>query len=449
MPEESRRAADRHAPTEPGGPGRIVTEEASGKTTVPANNNQKTVDASKKSQEPLSGYAKLCLVLLVLAGFSLGVSEFIVVGIQQQLADAYGISLSDAGQFMSIFAVAYAVSTPLLALTTGRFKRYHLLVAYSAVFIAGNLLAMVASSFGGMLAGRILIGLVSGSVLAVEVTFIPEFLDARRTPFVISIIYAAFSLAMVLSTSLGKLAAELLTWRVALVGAFILSVAVSVALIVVLPKTGNTDAPSTMREQLPYLLDRRVLSGMMVFTFGAGSVYVFYGYVTPYLQDVLGVEPVATSVVLMFYGAVCMASNLLSGWLAGRFGMKALLATFPLQALFMLGLFLAGGSQTAGIAFIMLIALTMYLMSTPCIAMFMDVGQNDYPQALTLAASIEPMSFNIGIAFGTAVGGAVINGPGMHFAGLVGGTFSLLACAFVALSLRFAKQARTKRTLRE
>ena len=99
---------------------------------------------------------RVCLALLVIAGFALGCSEFVVIGIQPELAEAFGVSLSQTGNFMSFFAVAYAVATPILALVTGRFKRFTLLIAYSAVLIVGNLLAVMATSFSTMLLARVL-----------------------------------------------------------------------------------------------------------------------------------------------------------------------------------------------------------------------------------------------------------------------------------------------------
>ena len=45
------------------------------------------------------------------------------------------------------------------------------------------------------------------------------------------------------------------------------------------------------------------------------------------------------------------------------------------------------------------------------------------------------MSFNMGIAFGTAVGGAVVSGPGIGHVGLVGAVFSLAAFALVGVTM--------------
>ncbi|MFR7798238.1 MAG: hypothetical protein ACLU37_09270 [Collinsella sp.] len=52
----------------------------------------------------------------MLLGFSLGCSEFVVIGIESDLATELGISLATAGQLISVFALVYAIATPALAL---------------------------------------------------------------------------------------------------------------------------------------------------------------------------------------------------------------------------------------------------------------------------------------------------------------------------------------------
>ena len=396
--------------------------------------------ARTQTPKPITGYAKLCIALLALLGFSLGTSEFIVIGIQPELAASLQIPLAQAGVFMSAFSITYAVATPALALGTGRIPRFKLLMGYSALFIAGNVVSALAASFEVLLAARVLIGLVSGALLAVGVTYIPELVGMGRVSMCISIVYAAFSVAMVVATSTGKLLAASVGWHYALVLALALSVVVCAALIAVLPREGATDEPAGAREQLPLLIDARSICGMAIFVFGVGSVYVFYGYVTPYLEDILGLDAVAASGMLMAYGGVCFVSNLLSGWVDTRFGVKALIATFPLQALLLLALFFAGSNTPVALAVILGIGLSMYFVSVPCVSLFMNTAAAEYPQALTLASSLEPTTFNVGIAFGTAVGGAVISSIGMGYVGLVGSTFSLVACALTALTTRIVRR---------
>ena len=384
--------------------------------------------------------SRLCVALIVSLGFSLGCSEFVVIGIEDELAGAFGVTLSRVGELISFFAVTYAALTPALALVTGRFRRFQLLVAYSAVFCLANLVQALAPTFEVLLASRVLIGAVSGALLAVGVTYLPELVSARRVSTAISVVYAAFSVAMVVVTSAGKLVAELATWHVAMWATCALSVVVCAALVAALPRSGATDEPASLGEQAGLLAEPQVIAGIAIFVFGVGSVYVFYGYVTPYLEEVLGMDAVAASGVLLAYGAVCFVSNLLSGWVADRFGMRALLVTFPLQAALLLALFALGPATVPATAVILAIGLTMYLVSVPCITMFMGTARRRHPKALTLASSLEPMAFNIGIAFGTAVGGSVVAGPGLAGVGLVGACFSLLACLLVLLTLRLARR---------
>lgn len=107
-----------------------------------------TTPKSKSTAAALSpARTKLCLALLVLLGFSLGCSEFVVIGIESDLATELGISLATAGQLISVFALVYAIATPVLALSTGRFRRYQLLVCYSIIFVLGNLVMALAPNF--------------------------------------------------------------------------------------------------------------------------------------------------------------------------------------------------------------------------------------------------------------------------------------------------------------
>ena len=209
-----------------------------------------TTPKSKSTAAALSpARTKLCLALLVLLGFSLGCSEFVVIGIESDLATELGVSLATAGQLISVFALVYAIATPVLALSTGRFRRYQLLVYYSIVFVLGNLVMALAPNFQVLFISRIVLGSVSGALLAVGVTYIPELLSPQQTSLAISVVYGAFSVAMVFVTSIGKFVADTLDWHVAMYGTLTFAVLICGALVAFMPRAGQTDEPATFREQ--------------------------------------------------------------------------------------------------------------------------------------------------------------------------------------------------------
>jgi predicted MFS family arabinose efflux permease len=78
------------------------------------------------------------------------------------------------------------------------------------------------------------------------------------------------------------------------------------------------------------------------------------------------------------------------------------------------------------------------------VSLFMSVARRRHPDALTLASSLEPMSFNVGIAFGTAVGGAVVSGPGIAWTTAVGALLALAAAGMAEATFRLARRARTR-----
>jgi MFS transporter, DHA1 family, inner membrane transport protein len=385
--------------------------------------------------------ARFCLILLVLLGFSLGASEFVVIGIESDLAEELNVSLSTVGQLISLFALPYAVMTPILALTTGRFKRYQLMIAYSLLFCAGNLVSSLAQSFEVLLAARILIGSVSGSLLAVGVTFIPELADESHRSLVISCVYGAFSVAMVVVTSIGKILADTVGWHAAMDGTLAFAVIICAALAAFMPRSGATDEPATFRDQITLFTEPSIITGMLIFVFGVGSVYVFYGYVTPYLEQILGMDTMAASTTLMVYGGFCLISNIIGGWFDARFGIKALVPSFLAQGIVLVALWLVGGTMPIALVLVFAIATLMYVASVPVISLFMEIASKRHPKALTLASSLEPMSFNVGISFGTAVGGAVVSGIGIANVGLVGGALSVVACALVVLTIVLARNS--------
>ena len=397
--------------------------------------NAQSVAASQ--QNALSpARKKLCVGLLVLLAFSLGCTEFAPIGIEPELAAGFGVGLAEIGQLISVFALTYAVATPTLALVTGRFRRFTMVLAYAAVFIVGNVVAAFATSMGALFVSRIICGCVSGAFLAVGVTFLPELVDPDKTSLAVAVVYAAFSVAMVLATSAGKMLADALDWRAMMVACLILAVATCALLVAFLPREGATDEPARAREQFGLLSEPSVLACVAVFVFGVGSTYVFYGYVTPYLEEFLGLTAAQTSLALLVYGVILFFSNMLSGVLDEKFGLKSDVAVLAMQAVVLAAMWAVGSAMPTALVVIMVLGVLMYALSVPCITLFMRMANERHPKALTLASSLEPTAFNIGIAFGTAVGGATVTEAGLGALGLIGAVLAVVACGCTALAVR-------------
>lgn len=380
---------------------------------------------------------KLATVALVTVGFALGFAEFIVIGITPDIAEIYQIPLSDAGNLVGYFAVAYAVSTPIIVLSTGRFRRFPLFVIFLIVFNVGNILAILAPSYEVLMLARICTAIVSGVTLSTVMTFINDIIPQEQAPRIISFVYAGFSVASVLGTPIGTLLSDAFGIKSAFVAVEAVALLVTVLLLISVPRSGSTDVSSSVREQLVILKDRRIILVLVMKAFGMAATYVFYVYVTPILEDSVGLSVWMVSLVLFFYGGATIVSNLGSGSLAQRYGLGKLPLMFALQAvvLVLLGVSLASGNTVLCIINVVLTGVFIYHMNAPLQSYLLQVSAKDYPRALTLASAVMPTSSDIGIATGSFMGGVVATNLGFTWSGPVGAVLAVVSvvAAFMIL----------------
>ena len=375
-----------------------------------------------------SGRIKLATVALIIVGFALGFAEFIVIGITPDIAEMYDIPLSDAGNLVGYFAVAYAVSTHIIVLSTGRFRRFPLFVIFLVVFNAGNTLAVIAPSYEILMMARICTAIVSGVTLSTVMTFINDIIPQEQAPRIISFVYAGFSVASVLGTPVGALLSDAFGIKAAFVAVEAVALLVTILLLVSVPRSGSTDVSSKVRDQLVILKDRRIILVLVMKAFGMAATYVFYVYVTPILEDSVGLSVWMVSLVLFFYGGATIVSNLGSGSLAQRYGLGKLPIMFALQAvvLALLGLSLVSGNTLLCIINVVLTGVFIYHMNAPLQSYLLQVSAKDYPRALTLASAVMPTSSDVGIATGSFLGGVVATNLGFVWSGPIGAILAVV-----------------------
>ncbi len=78
---------------------------------------------------------------LSMGTFAVGTGLLVIQGILPEMARDLGVSVGAAGQLVTVFAVTYAASAPLLSTFGARFDRRRLLVAALLLFALSNLAA--------------------------------------------------------------------------------------------------------------------------------------------------------------------------------------------------------------------------------------------------------------------------------------------------------------------
>ena len=105
------------------------------------------------------------LLPLVLGAFAIGTETFMITGVLPNIAADLQVSPAAAGALVTIFALAYALGSPLTAIASAGVERKLLLTFSMGAFALANLAAALAPNFGWLLASRVLLALTAGTFM--------------------------------------------------------------------------------------------------------------------------------------------------------------------------------------------------------------------------------------------------------------------------------------------
>ena len=409
------------------------------------NRGMRTEAESGKVRIDKERFFNLPVVILIASSFMLGMSEFIVVGILPDIAADLKISEVTVGNLVSLFAFVYAPVTPLGSALSARFPRFATHLTLIGIFLAGNILCAFAPNYAVLVVARIMIALVSGTLVAVAMTYVPDVTTDRfRTKF-IAWVFSGFSIASVVGVPVGTWVANTFGWRWAFHMINVLTIMLIVGMVVALPRNSHIVKIGFL-PQFRLFFDRRIQLGVLDVVCGAAASYVFYTYLTPIMRDEVHVPEQYLSVGLVIFGAACLWSNLYGGKLADRGrGVEPLTHIRPIycaHAVLMASLVVAHWVPVYGALLLVVLGMFMYLQNSASQVLYMDVASQSHPGSLNLAASLNSMSFNIGIALGSAVGGLINGHFGLMWLGPVGALFLVCAIAITTFLRPFVAQER-------
>lgn len=380
----------------------------------------------------------LPVVTLISLSFMLGTSEFIIVGILPDIAADLHVSSTTVGNLVALFAFVYAPCTPIGSSLMSKFSRYKAHIALTVVFLVGNLMCAFAPSYPVLFISRVVIASVAGTLAAMDMTYagdlvVPEY----RTRF-ISWIFSGFSIAAVAGVPLGTWIANAFGWRWAFHVINILTVMLLVMMALLLPRTSRPNKVKVLAQFIIFL-DRRIQIGVLTVICGAAATYAFYTYLAVILRDQIGLPGRYVSAGMIVFGVGSLWGNLHSAKFANRgSGVEPMARMTPVFLAWSVALCLLAGAQwvpVLGAVLILVLGMFMYLQNSPAQIMYMDVAASSHPGSMNLASSLNAMSYNIGIALGSAVSGLAMEHLGLIWLGPVGALFAL-AAAGLSLLLR-------------
>ncbi|WP_088835247.1 MFS transporter [Paenibacillus tyrfis] len=382
---------------------------------------------------------KLLTLNLFLLTFVLGTSEFVIVGLLTEVSNGLNIAISTAGALVSAFAIAFAIGTPILTAVFSRFSKYPLMLTLLAVFIAGNMLTAISGSYALLLVSRLITAVVTGVLIALAMAVASETVPSEKRGAVISIIFTGFTIASVIGVPLGTYIGQWGGWHMTFWFTALLGVGSFIASSATIPR-GLKGTRSSLKKQIGLLTNSRIIIAFFITAFSIAATYTVYTYLTPLLQEVLFIPVRYISLVFLLYGVVSIFSTLIGGKLAARNGIGKLRVVFLIQAAILASLYVSSNSVVTGLVSVSFIALVVYVMNSTMQLYFIDLADKHFPSAKDLASSLAPVSVNVGIALGSALGGWVTTNMELIDLSWVGAIAAVAASLLTFISYRLDRK---------
>lgn len=271
--------------------------------------------------------------MLTMIAFVVGMSELIVGGILDLIADELHVRISTAGLLITVFAFVFAISSPILLVTFAKVERTKLITFALVIFFLGNVMAVFSHTFTLLLISRI-ISAASGSIATVlSINLASRVVEPAYRGRAIGLVVMGISGSLVLGLPVGVFLGNTINWQAPFVLTAVLTVFLMIGIRFTLEKVQPTQVV-TLREQIITLKNNRVLLAHATTFFFLAGHFTFYGYLTPYAKNVLQFDGLTISVLYLLYGMAAVSGGGLAGVASDRFGNRntLLFSTFILAA---------------------------------------------------------------------------------------------------------------------
>lgn len=382
----------------------------------------------------------LALLALALGGFGIGLTEFVIAGLLPEVAADFRVDEATAGWLISGYALSVAVGAIGLTAAVTRFNRKHVLTALMVLFIAGNLVSALATTYDAMLVGRVLAALTHGAFFGIGSVVAADLVAPEKRAGAIALMFAGLTSANVLGVPLGTLLGQQLGWRSTFWAITAIGVVALVGMTTLVPSQPVDRDGAGLRGEVGAFRSGQVWLSLAVTMLGFGGMFGAFTYIAYTLTEVSGFAASSVPWLLVLFGAGLFAGN----WLGGRAADRSVPRTLAV-VLVGLTIVLAGFALTAGSQPLTVVSLVLMggfgFATVPGLQMRIMTYAGSAP---TLASGSNIAAFNVGNAVGAWLGGLTIT-AGLGYTSPLWAGALLTASALVVLLAADRAARRTAR----
>lgn len=378
----------------------------------------------------------LPLLALALGAFGLGTTETIVMGLLPELSGSLGVSIAQTGLLVSGYAIGVTVASPVIAILTRNYTRRATLLLMMGLFVLGNAFSAIAPNYWLLMAARIITSLSHGTFYGAASVMASQLVTPDKRANALSLVYIGLTLSMILGVPLGTLIAQYSSWRLAFGMITMIGLISWGAIYFLIPQDKMSGPTVKLYAQLEAIKQPLVLTVMLVSMFTSASMFALFTYITPFLQNRIGLSPHGVALVLLLIGIGLCLGNLLGGRLADWKMLPS--CAGMMLAVAIVELALVPGSRQMWHCIILLFLWGMFIYAPMApLQSYVVTASGASPN---IASAVNQSSFNFGNAVGAWAGSLIIS-AGASYAEIpvVAAAFAIGGCLLVCLAMRLEK----------
>lgn len=261
---------------------------------------------------------KKSLIALSLGGLTIGITEFVMMGLLPDIASDMKVTIPVAGYLISSYALGVVIGAPLLVIAGRNYAPKKMLLILALMLAVFNALSIIAPSYEVLFASRFLSGLPHGAFFGVGAVVASRLADKGKEAQAISIMFAGLTIANLIGVPIGTYIGHHFIWRYTFVLIALVGLLTFLAIYLWMPNLEKGESVN-MKTQLQFFKKTEAWLIIGITAIGFGGLFAWISYIAPLLINVSKFSPEDVSSILILAGLGMVVGNFVGGKLADRF----------------------------------------------------------------------------------------------------------------------------------
>lgn len=344
------------------------------------------------------------LIALAFGGLAIGMTEFTMMGILQDIAKDQQIEITQAAHFIALYALGVVVGAPILTIFTGKIAPKKVLLLLMLLFIVFNGLFAIAPEYNTLAISRFMSGLPHGAFFGVGSVVAAQLVQKGKEAQAIAFMFTGMTIANLAGVPLGTYIGHHYSWRITY-GIIAALGLITIASIYFWLPNMNNKANGDLKQQLSYFKQAKAWLIVAVISIGTGGLFSWITYISPMVTKVGGLNEDRVPFIMILVGLGMFFGNILGGKLADTISpTKAAIACFTTMALTLVTVYFTAHITSLAYVMAFVTGMVAFTIGSPLQMMLITSAKGSE----NIAAAAGQASFNIGNTLGAYLGGIPI-----------------------------------------